>query len=55
MKLPEKGIPRDLLDKAECVVIVPGFKKGDFLSAGSTEEGSFLAGVVRNVEDLQLV
>jgi SH3 domain-containing YSC84-like protein 1 len=31
MKVPEKGIPRDLLDKAECVIIIPGLKKGAFL------------------------
>lgn len=28
MKTPDKGIPEDLLDKAECVCIVPGLKKG---------------------------
>jgi len=28
MRIPEKGIPADLLDKAECVAIVPGLKKG---------------------------
>jgi SH3 domain-containing YSC84-like protein 1 len=28
MRIPEKGIPGDLLDKAECVAIVPGLKKG---------------------------
>jgi|GraSoiStandDraft_4_1057263.scaffolds.fasta_scaffold340687_1 lipid-binding SYLF domain-containing protein len=27
MATPEKGIPQDLLDKAHCVVIVPGVKK----------------------------
>lgn len=28
MRIPEKGIPTDLLDKAECIAIVPGLKKG---------------------------
>jgi lipid-binding SYLF domain-containing protein len=27
MNTPEKGIPEDLLDKAHCIVIVPGVKK----------------------------
>jgi lipid-binding SYLF domain-containing protein len=27
MSTPEKGIPEDLLDKAHCIVIVPGVKK----------------------------
>lgn len=28
MRTPDKGIPEDLLDKSECVAIVPGLKKG---------------------------
>jgi SH3 domain-containing YSC84-like protein 1 len=28
MRTPDKGIPGDLLDKAECIAIVPGLKKG---------------------------
>jgi SH3 domain-containing YSC84-like protein 1 len=28
MNTPDKGIPQDLLEKAECVVIIPGLKKG---------------------------
>ncbi len=31
MDTPDKGIPQDLLDKAQCAVIVPGLKKGAFL------------------------
>jgi lipid-binding SYLF domain-containing protein len=31
MATPEKGIPRDLLAKAHCVVIVPALKKGGFI------------------------
>jgi lipid-binding SYLF domain-containing protein len=39
MRVPEKGIPRDLLDKAECVVIIPGLKKGAFLVGGKYGRG----------------
>src|SRR5579871_994366 len=28
---PDKGIPRDLLERAKCVVVVPGLKKGAFV------------------------
>src|SRR5512139_2352490 len=31
MAAPDKGIPQDLLDKAHCIVIVPGVKKGAFI------------------------
>ncbi len=31
MSAPDKGIPQDLLDKAHCIVIVPGLKKGAFI------------------------
>jgi SH3 domain-containing YSC84-like protein 1 len=31
MKADDKGIPQDLLDKAKCVVIVPGMKKAGFI------------------------
>ena len=31
MAAPDKGIPHDLLEKAHCVVIVPGLKKGAFV------------------------
>jgi len=30
-RTPEKGIPKDLLDKAACVVVVPNVKKGAFI------------------------
>jgi len=30
MGMPEKGIPRDLLDKAVCVGVIPSYKKGAF-------------------------
>jgi SH3 domain-containing YSC84-like protein 1 len=31
MTTPDKTIPQDLLEKAQCVVIVPGLKKGAFI------------------------
>ena len=31
MAAPDKGIPQDLLDKAHCVVVVPGMKKAGFI------------------------
>lgn len=31
MTVPEKGIPQDLLDRAQCAVVVPGLKKGAFI------------------------
>ncbi len=31
MAAPDKGIPRDLLDKAACVVVVPSVKKAAFI------------------------
>jgi SH3 domain-containing YSC84-like protein 1 len=31
MDTPDKSIPQDLLNKAQCVVVVPGLKKGAFI------------------------
>lgn len=31
MTAPDQGIPQDLLNKAECAIIVPGLKKGAFI------------------------
>ena len=31
MKTSDKGIPQDLLEKAKCVVVVPGMKKAGFI------------------------
>jgi lipid-binding SYLF domain-containing protein len=31
MDVPDKAIPQDLLNKAQCVVVVPGMKKGAFI------------------------
>ena len=39
MKTPDKGIPQDLLDKSQCVVIVPDLVKGAFLVGGKYGRG----------------
>lgn len=39
MKTPDKGIPADLLDKSECVAIVPGLKKGALGFGGKYGKG----------------
>jgi SH3 domain-containing YSC84-like protein 1 len=31
MGAPDKGIPQELLEKSQCIVIVPGMKKGAFI------------------------
>jgi lipid-binding SYLF domain-containing protein len=36
---PDKGIPRDLLDKAECVIVYPGVLKAAFIVGGSYGRG----------------
>ena len=39
MASPDKGIPRGLLERAECVVIVPGMKKAAFIVGGDYGKG----------------
>lgn len=39
MRTPDKGIPDDLLDKAECIAIVPGLKKGALGFGGKYGKG----------------
>jgi len=39
MAAPDKGIPRDLLEKAHCVVIVPGLKSGAFVVGAKYGKG----------------
>ena len=39
MSAPDRGIPRDLLAKANCVVIVPGVKKAAFVFGGKFGKG----------------
>lgn len=42
MSAPDKGIPQDLLEKAQCVVVVPGLKKGAFIIGGKYGKGFML-------------
>ena len=37
--MPDKGIPRDLLNKAECVIVVPSMKKAAFIVGASYGRG----------------
>ncbi|MGB9604249.1 MAG: lipid-binding SYLF domain-containing protein [Bryobacteraceae bacterium] len=41
MDSPDKGIPQELLNKAQCVVIVPGLKKGAFIFGANYGRGFF--------------
>jgi lipid-binding SYLF domain-containing protein len=41
MGIPDKAVPQDLLNKAQCVVIVPGLKKGAFIVGGQYGKGFF--------------
>src|SRR3984893_8040106 len=39
LSAPDKGVPEDLLAKAQCVMIVPGLKKGAFIVGGEYGRG----------------
>jgi lipid-binding SYLF domain-containing protein len=39
MAMPDKGIPRRLLDRARCLVVVPGMKKAAFVVGGEYGRG----------------
>ena len=39
MKASDKGIPQDLLNKADCVIVVPNLKKAAFLIGGKYGRG----------------
>lgn len=39
MNAPDKGIPLALYDKAECIIIIPGVKKGAFIVGGKYGRG----------------
>jgi lipid-binding SYLF domain-containing protein len=39
MATPDKGIPQDLLEKAHCIVIVPGLMTGAFIVGGKYGKG----------------
>jgi lipid-binding SYLF domain-containing protein len=41
MSTPDKAIPQDLLGRAQCVVIVPGVKKGAFIVGAEYGKGYF--------------
>lgn len=36
---PDKGIPKDILDKAECVAIIPNLKRAGFIIGGQYGKG----------------
>lgn len=39
MQTPDKGIPQDLLAKAECVIVIPNMKKAAFVVGGEYGKG----------------
>src|SRR5579871_6404188 len=39
MDVPDKAIPQELLGKAQCIVIVPGLKKGAFIIGAKYGKG----------------
>lgn len=39
MAVPEKEIPRDLIEKAQCAVIIPGMKQGAFIVGAKYGKG----------------
>ncbi len=39
MAIPEKAVPTELLDRAECIAIVPSMKKGGFVVGGHYGKG----------------
>ena len=39
MNTPDQGIPQDLLDKAHCLIVVPGVKKAAFVVGGKYGRG----------------
>jgi lipid-binding SYLF domain-containing protein len=39
MATPDKGIPLDIAAKAQCIAVIPGFKKGAFIVGGEYGQG----------------
>src|ERR1700690_2245713 len=39
MNANDKGIPQDLINKSQCVVVVPGMKKGAFIMGAKYGKG----------------
>lgn len=42
LKADDKGVPQDLLNRAECVILVPGLKKAAFIVGGKFGRGFVL-------------
>ena len=42
MRTPEQSVPRDLLDKAVCVAVIPSYKKAAFGFGGSAGRGALV-------------
>jgi lipid-binding SYLF domain-containing protein len=42
LSMPDRGIPRGLLDRAECIVVFPSVKKAAFVVGGSYGRGAML-------------
>ena len=42
MSVPDKGIPKELLDRAQCAVVVPGMKEGCLHRRGTVRQRLFL-------------
>ncbi len=41
MATPDKSVPQELLDRAECIAVVPGMKKGAFIIGAKYGKGFF--------------
>ena len=39
METPDKGIPQDLLERAHCIAVIPGMKKGAFIVGAKYGKG----------------
>ena len=39
MGMPDKGVPQSVLDKAQCIVVIPGLKKAAFIVGGQYGRG----------------
>ena len=49
MGIPDKSIPQDLLDRAQCIVIVPDLKKGAFIVGAKYGKGFVVAAAKEGV------
>src|SRR5580700_3005097 len=39
MGMPDKGVPRSIVDRAQCIVVIPGLKKAAFIVGGQYGRG----------------